>query len=148
MTSLRSLVVKAVLETKVPEREIDLKNINQSVLNYTREKDPFLFYSIPGVRGAKMRTQDVDLSTLGTPSAVKQQESKAPCPTSVCGQPNKVSVAQKVRRLTCVCVECHPDVFLLDDILDDIDDCMALDGDSELESFLLATSDAPFDLRV
>lgn len=122
------MIVKTVLEAKVPKKEIDLKNTNQSDLKYIEEKDPFLFYSIPGVRSAKMRMQDVDLT-----SVVKQQGSKAPRPASVWGQPNKVSAAQKVRRLSCVSVECHPDVLLLDGILgDDINDCMAMDDVSEL----------------
>lgn len=95
-----SMSVKTVLEPKIPKKEIDLKEMNESDLKLIEEQDPFLFYSIPGARSAKMRVQNVGSSTLRT-----------------IGQ-NKVSATHKVRRLSCVSVECHPDMLYLDEMLD------------------------------
>lgn len=133
--------VRTVLETKTPKKEIDLKNTSESDLKSIQVEDPFLFYSIPGVRSAKMRMQSVDLSTLVSSSAARQGR-RASCPASLGGQPNRVPATQKVRRLSCVSVECHPDMLFLDEMLDD-NDGMALDDisvSSDLENFLMDAS--------
>ena len=78
--------------TEVNLSSEDMKNI--------KAKDPFLYYSIPGVRAARMKLKDVN---------DPEMNAKRKLPTTT-----------KVTRRSRVSFECHTSVFL-DDILKDLE---------------------------
>ena len=91
--------------TEVHLSSDDMKNI--------KAKDPFLYFSIPGVRAARMTlSKDVNDPEM---NALRKH------PTTT-----------KITRRSCVSFECHTSVFL-DDILKDLEDedaeCSLYDDD-------------------
>ena len=91
--------------TEVHLSSDDMKNI--------KAKDPFLYFSIPGVRAARMTlakdVNDPEMNAL-----------------------RKYPTTTKITRRSCVSFECHTSVFL-DDILKDLEDedaeCSLYDDD-------------------
>jgi len=88
--------------------QVDIKNMSKEDLSILRETDPFMYYSIPGVRRAKMHMQDIDASNLGGSSI------DGPWPKR-----SKATVARRSRRIS---VEADP-VYVMDEeefrLLDD-----------------------------
>ena len=98
-------------------------NVNNSLsaqdLKSLKKRDPFLYYSIPGVRDATVRLEhDVDMHQIAQKGLKRHCQS---CPaklTSSISEP-----VAKVKRCTRVSFECHTDLLLdLDDISDDLGD--------------------------
>jgi len=86
--------VKTRLASKEP-KTVDIENIiSHDDLESIHRDDPFMYYSIPGVRRAKVLMRDVDLADLGSSSSD--------------GGPRR----RKVSRSTCISFECHPDLIL------------------------------------
>mmetsp|Transcript_17015 Transcript_17015/g.35771 ORF Transcript_17015/g.35771 Transcript_17015/m.35771 type:complete len:100 (+) Transcript_17015:403-702(+) len=46
-------------------KKLNTSNISAKELNSIQKQDPFMYYSIPGVRSARMLMQDIDTSNLG-----------------------------------------------------------------------------------
>ena len=91
-----SIVVPTKLMDEKPKKEVDIKNItSQDDLKSIQKQDPFMYYSIPEVRSARVLMRDIDMSNLSPRS-------------------------QKVSRSTCISFECHPDL-LLENLLNDLD---------------------------
>ena len=89
---------------------IGLKDIDASDLKSIKEQDPFLYYSIPGVRSAELLGKDIDTSDLGT----CQFKSASCCPTR--SQRRQIrGRSHTVTRSTRISFECHPDL-LYDDV--------------------------------
>ena len=96
-------VRRVKMKTEPPEPKIiDLRNIGTKDLMSIKKKDPFLYYSIPEVRSAKILGRDVDI---------------------------KAQPPRTAKRSSCISFECHPDLLfedlLLDLSLDDEDASMA-----------------------
>ena len=91
-----SIMVPTKLMDEKPKKTVDIKNIRSlDDLNSIQKQDPFMYYSIPEVRSAKMLMRDIDMSNLSPRS-------------------------QKVSRSTCISFECHPDL-LYEDLLNELD---------------------------
>jgi hypothetical protein len=140
--SVQTFQVKTI-PTK-PKREININNINSiDDLQTIKRQDPFMYYSIPGVRSAKMLMKDdndIDTSNLGV-SSLKMRTctplypSRIPSNTKTrrtvrrdstknddCWDQQQQS-SHKIERSTCISFECYPDLLLDDeDLFDDDDD--------------------------
>mmetsp|Transcript_9170 Transcript_9170/g.15941 ORF Transcript_9170/g.15941 Transcript_9170/m.15941 type:complete len:147 (-) Transcript_9170:162-602(-) len=93
---------------------IDLVDISADDLKSIQSKDPFLYYSIPGVRSSKVLMRDIDISNLGR----SQFRNCRSCPSRLeTVQYN--SQPHRVTRSSCISFECHPDLLFEDDLLDD-----------------------------
>lgn len=117
-------VIKVPLATEKPKpKQIDLRTVSANDLKSIEKQDTFLYYSIPGVRSAKVLGRDIDTSDLATSKIPRDRGFKA--------EQDKASQSQTVTRRSCISFECHPDL-LLEDLLDD-------DASSD-EDFDLASS--------
>ena len=115
-------------ETK---KQIDIKEISANDLESIRREDPFMYYSIPGVRISKMLMKDgVDTSDLSALSTIKR---------SCFSSPSRLETVQgkaqeTVVRKSCISFECHPDLLLEeefsmnehDDFDEDVEDPLEL----------------------
>ena len=135
--SVQTFQVKTI-PTK-PKREININNINSiDDLQSIKRQDPFMYYSIPGVRSAKMLMKDdndIDTSNLGVSSLKKGTPSRIPSHMKTrrtvrrdstknddCWDQQQQS-SHKIERSTCISFECYPDLLLEDeDLFDDDDD--------------------------
>ena len=98
-------VIRAKIETQPPEpKTIALKTVSIDDLKSIKKKDPFLYYSIPGVR-SKLLGKEVDVANLGRscPSRLFTKSS------SEAYQP--VLTATRSKRIS---FECHPDLLFED----------------------------------
>ena len=89
-----------------PEQtEVDISNINHEDLQALREKDAFLYYSIPSVRRAELGFGDSSRSSrvLDSPAAAE------------------ASASTTVKRCTRVSFECHTDLLMEDYLSEDLD---------------------------
>ena len=90
-----------------PKKTVDLKYITSlDDLKSIKKQDPFMYYSIPGARKATVLMQEaIDLSNLiGAGQAVQDETPQA---------------SQKVSRSSRISFECHPDLLLADNMLND-----------------------------
>ena len=100
------LIATAPVQTPEP-REVDISNLSPEDLQSLKEQDPFLYYSIPGVRRASLRLEDIDTSKLLEDD--QPQPRRSSCPARVESRPSTT-----VKRCTRVSFECHTDVLLED----------------------------------
>jgi len=110
---------------KLP-KQMDTKDLDSSKLAELKKKDPFMYYSIPAVRGALFRGRSVDPSnvivTSTTSSSSEGMQASAP--------------SQIVKRRTRVAFECHSDL-LLEDVLGDASNAETDDSnDDSFDEFL------------
>mmetsp|Transcript_27721 Transcript_27721/g.59207 ORF Transcript_27721/g.59207 Transcript_27721/m.59207 type:complete len:169 (+) Transcript_27721:211-717(+) len=121
----------SIFKQKSSVRQLDLQDLSEKDLISLKMKDPFLYYSIPGVRAARVTLKDVDYSDMNalchcvSSVSLMSQQPKRQAPATT-----------QVARRSCVSFECHPSL-LLEDILDDFsdDEFSLLDGD-DLDIFL------------
>ncbi|KAL7542145.1 hypothetical protein ACHAXR_011569 [Thalassiosira sp. AJA248-18] len=104
--------MKMKMQPKEPKK-VSLERMSAQDLRSIKKHDSFLYYSIPGVRSAKMLLKDVDapedLATcdeltrncISSPSRLQTLRGKA--------------MTQTVTRSSCISFECHPDLHYLDD---------------------------------
>ena len=109
--------VKTKTTDDEPKKQIDIKNISANDLKSIRREDPFMYYSIPGVRMSKMLLNDDNDIDPSRPETVhgKAQE----------------TVVRKSR----MSFECHPDLLLKEEFCTDEHD--ALDEDVDMEDPLV-----------
>lgn len=149
--SVQTFKVKTI-PTK-PKREININDINSiDDLQSIKRQDPFMYYSIPGVRSAKMLMKDdndIDTSNLGV-SSLKMRT----CTSRISSNTNtktrrtvrrdstknddcwdqQQQSSHKIERSTCISFECYPDLLLEDeDLFDDDDDDL---GDFDIFALL------------
>ena len=87
-----SISVPTKTDDNKPKKTVDLNHIsNLEDLKSIQEQDSFMYYSIPGVRKAKVLMEDIDM-------------------TNLIGAP--VQAPQKVSRKSRLSFECHPDLFI------------------------------------
>ena len=103
-----SIMVPTKLMENKPKKTVDIKNITSlDDLNSIQKQDPFMYYSIPEVRSARVLMRDIDMSNLLGGGGRAVQELAPPR-------------SQKVSRSTRLSFECHPDL-LLENLLNDLD---------------------------
>jgi len=95
---------------KEPKTMDIVKNISHDDLESIRRDDPFMYYSIPGVRRAKLLMNNIDLANLGSNGLADRDSSSH-------SSSDEGPQRQKVSRSTCISFECHPDL-LLQDLMD------------------------------
>ena len=103
--------VQIIPTTGSPEqREVDISNISHEDLQALREKDAFLYYSIPSVRHAELGFSDPSRSSrvLDSPAAAAASE--------------EASASTTVKRCTRVSFECHTDLLMEDYLTEDLDE--------------------------
>ena len=113
-----SISVKTKFETKKPSKEIDIMNISADDLKSIRQQDPFLYYSIPGVRSANLLMMDIDDTNLGASELLNRASISRP-PRLESNQDQNTDESQKVARSSCISFECYPDMILDDEIPSD-----------------------------
>ena len=124
-------------ETK-PKKEINVKNLSTNDLKSIKKQDPFMYFSIPGVRSAKVLMREIDTSNLG---ASVMSRNCFSCPSriqTVQSQDTTTNtVQQTVSRKSCISYECHPDLLFMDELDGMEEDEMEIDfDDSDLGSFV------------
>jgi len=93
-------------------RELDVREMRDEDLESLRTTDPFLYYSIPGVRAARVALRDIDYSDLNMLSRRSTNQ------VSSSTQPQYSNDTKVVRR-SCISFECDLSTMLdLDDIYD------------------------------
>ena len=85
-------------EPEAEPKEVDVGNLGVEDLRLLKEQDPFLYYSIPGVRRSELHSQEVDMSKLLVDDRSGRGSSATP--------------STKVKRCTRLSFECHMDVLL------------------------------------
>ena len=101
------------------EKEIDTQKLTEDDLKRLKQKDPFLYFSIPAVRRAALLNKDVDMSSLQGSKSQCSSGGRASYPSQIESTPTT-----KVVRRSCISFECHPDLLMedyLDNTLDDDD---------------------------
>ena len=104
-------------EPQTEPKEVDVGNLSVEDLQLLKEQDPFLYYSIPGVRRAELHSQEVDMSKQLLVDDRSGRESSATSST-------------KVKRCTRLSFECHMDVLLEDFFLGELEETY---DDKEME---------------
>lgn len=125
-------VPMSVLEQRTTSRqELDLQEYSKEELQELKMKDPFMYYSIPGVRSAKLALKDIDLSDVSAlcQGGTNAKSSSRPSERSKGSSNNTIVV-----RRSALSLECHSDIFLAY-VFDDLSVC----DDDEDEDF------SPFD---
>ena len=93
--------------TQKTSQQMDIKNLNSSDLESLKEKDPFMYYSIPGVKDATLLLDDVDISTIQK-SLIRRNCISCPSRPETQGK----TLSTKVTRRTCISFECHTDLLM------------------------------------
>lgn len=122
---------------EAPKRVIDTSNLSEEDLEALRKQDPFLYYSIPRVRNATLRSSAVeaDLTTQRNQDPNPKQE-LAPTRRRASSCPSQVesSSSTMVKRRSCISFERHTDL-LLEECMDDAE--LFGDGDGiELDALV------------
>ncbi len=132
-----SEILAAITETEVsvtsrlapvdptPEEEVDVnKALSVQDLRSLKKQDPFLYYSIPGVRNAAVRFDAVDLDRVAQDGL---RRSCISCPASIqTAAFSEEAAVVKVKRCKRLSFECHADL-LLEDLIEDDDIDMDLE---------------------
>ena len=106
-------------EEQAQKKVIDTRYLKEEDLKTLKEQDPFLYYSIPGVRAATILSNgSVDMSSLRCGVSPR----RASCPSRI------ESTPFKVERRTCISFECHTDL-LLEDCFDEMAELSLEGGD-------------------
>ena len=98
-------------------KKVDIKDISADALKSIQKEDSFMYYSIPGVRSAKVLMKDIDTSNL----EASQFRNCILCPSRLETVQDKAQ-PRTVTRSSRISFECHPDL-LLEDLLNDAEDC-------------------------
>ena len=116
---------KGLSATETEKKVIDTANLNEEDLNALKKSDPFLYYSIPGVRAATIQSnRSVDMSSLHGGVIPR----RASCPSRIESTPTMVE------RRSSISFECHPDLLLENNLEDD--DELEVDFDEMFDKML------------
>ena len=100
--------------------EVDVnKTLSAQDLRSLKKQDPFLYYSLPGVREASVQKKRVDMHQLAQDGLRRTCTS---CPASIQTTAMNDTTA-KVKRCTRVSFECAPDLLLGDLLGEDMTEC-------------------------
>ena len=64
MIGIRQKIKTQPPAPREPKREIDLTQINTDDLKTIEKQDPFMYFSIPEVRDAKLQMREIDIAKL------------------------------------------------------------------------------------
>ena len=120
---------------EAPKRVIDTSNLSEEDLEALRKQDPFLYYSIPRVRNATLRSSAVE-ADLTTQRNQDPKQELAPTRRRASSCPSQVesSSSTMVKRRSCISFERHTDL-LLEECMDDAE--LFGDGDGiELDALV------------
>ena len=70
--------------SKKPKKELDISSIKANELKSVKLQDPFMYYSIPGVRSATLLMNEVDLSDLKGSESSNLKDGKVTRKSSIC----------------------------------------------------------------
>jgi hypothetical protein len=116
---------KGLPATETKKKVIDTAHLNEEDLNALKKSDPFLYYSIPGVRAATIQSnRSVDTMSSLHGGVIPR---RASCPSRIESAPTKVE------RRSSISFECHPDL-LLENLEDD--DELDVDFDEMFDKML------------
>ena len=110
-------IVETMPSPKSPKK-VDLKRISADELLFIQTQDPFLYYSIPGVRSARLLLEDIDTSDLESSTLSRGSLPSLSSKDPVQGNQETQTVTRSTRLL----FECHPDLLLEELLQDDLDD--------------------------
>ena len=97
--------------------EVDVnKALSAQDLRSLKKQDPFLYYSLPGVREASVQRKRVDMHQLAQ-DGLRRTCASCPASTQTVAMTDTTATA-KVKRCTRVSFECAPDL-LLEDLLEE-----------------------------
>ena len=116
-------------EDPVQTKTIDIRHITEEDLKALKKKDPFLYYSVPGVHAATLRSKKVVMSSLGGGGSPRRRRTS--CPGRIESTPNT-----KIERKNCISFEACADLLL------DLED-WSLEGDTDLESLAICNESTP-----
>ena len=100
-----------------PKREIDLRQVSANDLEEIEKQDPFMYFSIPEVRDAKLHMREIDMTKLREGTVRRNCVS---CPSRL--QSVQENSSCKVSRKTVISYECHPDELMKDWMNEDVSD--------------------------
>ena len=114
-------VWKVKMETQpVAPKTFSLNNLSTDDLESMKNEDPFLYFSIPGVRSAKILGKDIDASDLGYCMLTKRHRISEPS-RQESSQDTTEDEIQSIRRRRCISYECHPDLLMEEISEDELD---------------------------
>lgn len=101
-------------------KELDIKSLSQEDVESLRTTDPFMYYSIPGVRRANMHLTDVDHTN--TQALCSSDRQIPPSNSSSLSPPTnkRQKMSTTVTRHTSISTEAHPDA-ILEEFMDELD---------------------------
>lgn len=122
-----------------PVETIEISSLTSSEIAELKEKDPFMYYSIPAVRKSAMRSQEVDYSLIGG------GPSSSSSTTSQDGSRKSRKISQTIIKKRRLSMEMHPDA-LMEELLNDPDFMSTIsvtsgsdeDGDFDFEDSLMS----------
>lgn len=121
--------VKMEQPAEKKETEIDVQHISEGDLQNLKARDPFSYYSIPGVRSAKMLLKDVDMSNLGTCGLGRGAMS---CPSRM-QSAQATQATTSVTRRSRITFEVYPDLLEEDEIDEASLVCSDTEDDDDLD---------------
>jgi len=107
--------------------QINLKNLSASDLSSLKQNDPFMYYSIPGVRNAAQLGEEIDVTKL---DASMMQRNCFSCPSRMQSQGQASS--STVTRCSRISFECHTDVIMGDLLSEMFDEMEGQDDDDAM----------------
>lgn len=119
----------APVPTQEPEPlEVDISNLTAEDLQAMKEHDAFLYYSIPSVRRAQLRLQDVDMSRLEQEDDLSIQRQRRSSSSRIESTPSNTTVKRQTR----VSFECHTDL-LMEDLLGEFEEQFSEEDAKKIE---------------
>lgn len=115
--SIELLIVPTKGVDEAPETVIDTSNLSEEDIEALRKQDPFLYYSIPSVRNAKLRLQSCAVAGEDQDKE-NQQEPTRSRRASCTFRGVETSSSAIVKRRSCISFEAYPDPDVL------LEDCM------------------------
>ncbi len=96
--------------TSASKNEIDTKSLSSSELKSLKNDDPFMYYSIPHVREAEFRLEEVDISKINQ-SSTKCSRIFLPLRRPRENQ-DDANPSKTVKRCSRISFECHADMAM------------------------------------
>mmetsp|Transcript_15285 Transcript_15285/g.26095 ORF Transcript_15285/g.26095 Transcript_15285/m.26095 type:complete len:167 (-) Transcript_15285:151-651(-) len=116
--------MKMKVRPRAEERvQISLSSKSADDLASIKKRDPFLYYSIPGVRKATMLMRDIDASNLGNSDVERSASSPARMETALSNTKSQI-----VTRKSAISFECPLEVHM-EDLFSSDEDCEEFDED-------------------
>ena len=130
--------------------EVDISEYTEDDLERLRLEDPFLYYSIPGVKRKLHGSDSSSINTSSRSTATLCSSRRSSCPTIGPGQQQQQQQRKEsVTRARRLSVEHHPSVVvkrIMDEMKIDDDSDDDSDVDEESEKLIQALSNGTFDL--